>query len=89
MASLKLGLHKNGGAGAPGMHMCLFTPKYGTPDYFLILLCHVTLVFGLDTCQVHIIIIGVSVSEPHTSELNRDFYYFLSYVVLYVFDAVI
>ena len=28
-----------------------------------------------------------SVSEPHTSELNRDFY--LSYVVPYVFDAVI
>ena len=41
--------------------------------------------------------IGASVSEPHTSELNRDFslniiiinYYFLSYVVLYISDAVI
>ena len=32
-----------------------------------------------------------SVSEPHTSELNRDFcyYYYLSYVVSYVSDALI
>ena len=32
---------------------------------------------------------GNEASEPHTSELNRDFYYYLSYVVLYVFDNVI
>ena len=59
MASLKPGLHKNGGARAPGtdcLQMCLFTPKYGTPDYFLKFLCHVTLVFRLDSILVMIAI---------------------------------
>ena len=38
-------------------------------------------------------LIGASVSEPHTSELNRDFSYiityFLAYVVPYILNAVI
>ena len=49
----KPGVQESGGAGAPStdyLHMCLL------PHYFLILLCHVTLVFGLDSILIMIVI---------------------------------
>ena len=53
---------------------------------------HVEVFIGGLGVWINIYTTGASVSEPLTSELNCNFsyiYYHLSYVVLYIFDAVI